>query len=1133
MKHISKGLALTLTAAFLVSCGGKNTDSLLQDTTIQTCEDDDSLYDVLDKVYFCDVKSKSYAVSKNCLDDLFSMYQKLSVGCRKDVQADVLATAEKVVTSFNDSLATEEFKTLKLDAVAQGAQTFAIWTSAFKLVGQWYDTFGKQVYADYRSRTGTDENSFQGTYNRIFYSLQNSLQSNGDLKFNPGDLHAYFKVYTFALQAASVAFDEASIDGREIYMDLINLILSEIDTRLQIQTYFYDMACWLNVCNKSNTEDQTRALVSLLALLDKPEDMKKQLQNTTAIDRNLRKIFEVVSTHHDRLIQILKTESTPSASLPGLGDSYERVLATRPFDAPQHLTSFASIVQTYKRLDQNFRNFGYYQFNAVNELRNGLDTQARTATLNRLQEKLGNLKTESAALKSDYAANMNLLRDKIQQEITQQKLDTSRNILNLQLDENTRSLMNIRESARQDAEAFNASFKNSQALLDSSFFDAEAVADAKDFPVNQTHIKYDPQNPSLDASFKTISLKKGQILSLTFSNTYAPTCAVSKSEFKSVVDKGFSIRADGFLINKSQGSSKVSSVENYRTSAQYTDMNISASVGPSTTFASVKASQTIGFRTETGVKESDSSSNSTSETFTTFNGLRLRSTPFPQMPAGAIVAMIKTKAADGKTITRKTFVGTGTTLIADSDMEVKLYVNDCKDQPIAIDSSLSGNLVIKQSLAGAGASVLNAIASGVRLLEEKRDSILDLGPAATVELDVLKKTILTNALSASSEQVQEFSKIRSLTELFTLLIDQKVAMLQKEILARDLERQIKRDNLQLDELIASTNLISAQNRVIDNLYKRSLLNQDVTFAGMYAKDTLDYFFSNVRPFVDIYYPNAKRKIQASALDTNKLRKYVMNLSDFNQPLDGKIESLSKVIDEINEKLKDDTIIVDNNTERTYIAVALPKVAPTRRPIYSTITDYRNSDIFKAIESSADSASLAISYSDLYRDSSANFGLSTLQTRPIIRRAILGLGMAKNPVLEPAFLESLSGGWNVTFNVGDFIKIPTASSSTVFSFNKEEYSSLLSKQIPIAFVSVGDLNKLKTHLTNAESIAGKGFSPFSTISLTATQTLFSYLNEDNADLEMPLLPFVQELYIMFEVEFQTDSKMNWLSAELKQ
>jgi hypothetical protein len=1130
MKQIKKAILLAFGMLALTSCSGPSKSSWLFDSPSETCENDDALFDVMDKVYFCDGSNKTFEVSQSCLNDLFRLYSDLTPACRKEVQSDVFTSAEKIVVQFTDGLANAEFRALKLDSVQQNSLVFVQWKNLFKLAGNWYDTFGKKLYPDYLNRNGSNDTSFSGAYNRIFTAIQNALETNGDVKFDPKNIHAYFKAYRFALETSSAGFAEANIDGREFYMDIINLVLSEIDTRLQLQTYFLDFSCWLSACGSGSMDAQSETLVSLMASLDNESELTSKLQQNDNLDATLRRIFEIISDNQSRLIDILKTRTDSEDPLPGLGEDYERAIAVAPYEAPRYLQNFASIVQSYKRIESNKRKLGYYQFATINELRNGLDTQTRTAVLSRLDDKQANLVKQAADLEAKYNGKMDLLRQKIQQEVNDLQLDTSRQILNLQLDENTRSLMNIRESARQDSVNFADSLKNAKALLDSGYLNQPAIGGTGDFNVTQKDARYDYSNPLAEASFKTIKVAKGDIITLTFDKRYSPSCAVAKSEYKSVAVKGFTIPADGFLISKTQSTSVVSSVESYTTSSQYTDTNFSASVGPSTPLGSARVSHTTGFRHEEGVKESDSASQSSSEAFTTFNGLRLPKTPFPLMPAGAIVAVLKSKDSDGNNLIRKIFVGTGTTIVADADMDIKLYVNDCNEQTVVDTSALTGTYQIKRPIKKAGELLLDAIISGITQLDDKRDEILDLGQAGSVELEITKKSIVNDAYAAAAQQTEDFTKIRSLSELFTILIDQKAATIQKELIARDLDRQIQRDNVKIEEMIGTKNLQSAQRRVLDNLYSQSRLNQDVMFAGMQSKDVLNYFFGSVRPFIDIYYPVAKSKIQAAAKDSRSIREQVEALSNLDIPVNDKIKMLTEVIGKMQDILRDSSILVDSNTETAIVAVAMPRNISDKR-IYSTITDYRNTDFFQAIANQASAVKWNLGYRDLYRVGGANFGLSTVQTRPIIRRAMMGIGLERNENITKEFLERLSGGWNITFTVGDFIKVPTSNATMEFGFDKNEYRNLLSKQIPIEFIQKGDLNELKKRLLVSNNLAGKGFSPFSSANLTETQNFFEFLNVDNEDLEMPLMPLIGEIYLMFEVEFQTDVKMDWLDAEI--
>ncbi len=1088
-------------------------------TSTEECQNYDEVYDTIDTIYYCDVDVLSFEESVSCLNDIDYYYSQLSVACKAEVEHDVTVSARLLVTRFAQQASSEEYKNLGFTDNENYSNILTTWKNLFELVAIWDTKFGLRSRVEENNEAG-----YQESYNEIYLSIREAVEANKLIIFDPEDLNGYLRTYAFVIEAAGDAFSYAEFESKLIFVDIITMILEFLDVRIGMDTYVQDLSCWLATCQNASELD---SIVELMANLDNPIAFNNLLSERE-LDYSLRKLFTSIGNYQGYLIDILRFDPSPSSSgniedLPGLGENYSNTLTNYPFDVPKFLSKLAVIINSYKKYASHKESYDFYNFSGLNELRNGLDAQTRSVIFGRFDIKIQNLKQETETLRNQYESNLQDLRVKIQNEIENNQIETSIDLLTLDYIDSQRKLIKIRENARVERDRFEEIIKNIRiSLAENGYFKRKIEGGGDAFIISNSDATYNLLLENfIDLPVKAISLDKGDILELAIMGDYSPTCAISKSKISEELSlDNFTIDARGFVITTTSNSSQVSTIDKYTNYADYMDTNTSVSAGIPSEYISVRNNVVTGSRFEEGTRFSEVDQTSIIHSISLNNGVRLTDTPFPNQPAGAILAVSFPSRIINKSrsaIKDIRYVGLGGTIIAEEDTDVWIVVNDCDEQNSNSGNSLSARYQIYNEPSATANQLLEALLEGLNILNNDRETLLQMGEAALIEINKRKKEIMQMAVLESDD----IKAARNLVDLFTIVIEHESASLEKELIANDLILKIKKAGVQIEGYKNNLDLSNQLQVLAQNIYAKSRLNFDVAYTGYVAKSAIDFFMNSVRPFVDLYFPSIKSTVADQIYLDN-----IENIRNIHLPLTVRLESIEYVLSILKEALLDEDLEMSVDLETMEIMVTIPKqdIINVNLP---TINDFRKTNLFEAISNVKDNLVLPIALNDLYNKPSKRFGMSNKQVRPIIRKTILGIGFTQGPYITEDFLRE-DAGWRVTMTMGDFIRVPTSNGAYFFDFNKDEHSSVLSKTIPLAFVYKNDLASLRDKLQFSSSRAGFGFSPFSDIAFSETAGFFNYLNSIHPDIGLPIIDFVEDIYLMFEIEFQTGPDITWMN-----
>lgn len=239
----------------------------------------------------------------------------------------------------------------------------------------------------------------------------------------------------------------------------------------------------------------------------------------------------------------------------------------------------------------------------------------------------------------------------------------------------------------------------------------------------------------------THQFKKGDLIQISTSGEWSPTCAVSQQygaamRFARTTSRGFSLL-------ESNGHSSVQATNNYKTHESFSSVSVSAEVCSGigdTPIFSAKAcvNATMGSRTASGTTTSDTTSNSKSSDASFDLGLGLPSTPFDYLAAGSLLFVEMPRGDNLKLHAKKIMVLTNSnSIVLDNDnSDYYLIGNDCQSP------SNSGALTLTMThLEPQGAKAVqfvNKVGSVMGAVESQVQGLISQGQLNFQVLDTLK-----------------------------------------------------------------------------------------------------------------------------------------------------------------------------------------------------------------------------------------------------------------------------------------------------------------------------------------------------------------------------------------------------------
>jgi hypothetical protein len=619
-----------------------------------------------------------------------------------------------------------------------------------------------------------------------------------------------------------------------------------------------------------------------------------------------------------------------------------------------------------------------------------------------------------------------LLAQSRQQGVMQSARDRAAALLDQAADLATRSLgLEEREAQERKgiagyATAFEA-LVSSQAIDGNAAFQTETLAP---FSASAADAHYPAPAAVRDVArdrFKVVAMRSGEALRLRVTNKWTPTCAIRSATLRAedghlvpIVTPTAETGPEGYWVSLSNGSFTAHST----TDSTDTRKSIGASIRACATATTGTPESSLRFSIEACIHASidhiwsDATADGngvearTSASFA--SGVRLPATPFPEAPAGSLLAVVTRgghpgEILDVRVVQRDDVIyapalpaGAGTAV------DVHFVVNDLGGCAVDTSNALQIEAVKTIPFGNVAKAIGNAMAATLTSIESQAPRILAQGQLTGEEVNALRATAWVAVQQALPAGTSLAGLPYDLRQLFESFLEGQLASMSRRAVMHAIAREQRQLQLTLHALANELAFADAQSRflmLVPRWRLRDLSGVELATATGALSEALTAFVAQIYELRD---PAAATQFRAQAAGTLNA---LIDLQ-ITAPFEDSVTSLTRFATAARDALAAAQFDVAAN-DRLTVVVAVPRtttqcggVACDYGP-FRSVSSTAATSFWATIASSPSSTALAISPADLYSLSGGASRLSCNEVAPIVRRVALYLDTAQRPSIDLA------------------------------------------------------------------------------------------------------------------------------------
>ncbi|MFY0569796.1 hypothetical protein ACN28E_39035 [Archangium lansingense] len=747
---------------------------------------------------------------------------------------------------------------------------------------------------------------------------------------------------------------------------LLSDTFKAMSERLDSVAPYHDMGCRFLDCATSGKKTELSHLYAILGKLPDETAFRQEVDAGEAayndslqrshfsanwpIYRDLfKKVFEAPAanpsvTRHVDVIQSAVKDARASNSA---YNPQTMVLDVSPAD-PGPLVAFSGLVQAAAKRAENFRNTGLLAKAGAKSLPTGL----LSSTLDRVRSAVTTAQVDLDKSISTYQSNQRALVDDLINEIDvgvlENNLETRKQALSTRAYNLAMDNAALKSSASADLARFADQNRQMDVVMDTLRARGnELVTEQTLGPitVNGQGGRYPLSSNGPVSNVASVALqlntgpngrllegKPGEVLNLTISGSYQPSCALQAVAqdgkylgypINPLTEANSSLAdaetgSGGYYFEWASGEFKVKSQQVTTSVAE--DLSVRGCLGPQTPFGSIQAC--LGYSENRISSETDNSGKDARNTAAFALGVRLPRTPFPNYPAGALLAVLVkpgvTLASDILDI--QVLQQPHTTITFGRPADVYLVVNDrdCGSAGTSKTLTVSGVKLVPVT------GVMTQVATAMQKFEEylrvpsagstdgKADSLVKQGRLLPSDIAALRNTAWQQLRTAcgACDPMGLPGVVRGFFETW---LDLQVLHIEREIEHISIAREMDHVMLEARALERDIEMMDRKGRLAGLMPHWSLRNLELSNAYLkQSTETVARMVSDqLHPMVFLRYPEA--------LSGLTYTERLLGLDWVGEPLGTTVSSgslagkVKLATDEIMSKL---TIAVNNSTSPT-------------------------------------------------------------------------------------------------------------------------------------------------------------------------------------------------------------------------
>jgi hypothetical protein len=910
--------------------------------------------------------------------------------------------------------------------------------------------------------------------------------------------------------------------------------LGALSRRVDDMSVFHDFGCTFRTdCPTAKGKTPLATTWKLLAALGNTTQLTDALTSAPPLS-GWRDVFTKIAANHAQL----------DAAAPAGGF----FAATDPQLLPRGARDLAVIVRLAKRRVDSFALTGQFDPMAEHTLAFGVDVDSRNAILNEVR---GAYTTFDSALKTynrELVSSLASLVGVVDSQANAQHLTVEMLRLGARRDalaEDVAGLVTANDADEVEFADIVKRFDTIKASIDSGvyvpvgnsinldFTGASALSQGTGNTFNMTTWT---QAPRLD------NLQLGQMLQLEVSGDYRPSCALRQVQVLSPADgTAGSITAqggasaseavcgpEGYVLswNHSQYQAQSHAVTGTETARAGINTELCATTGLIGKTAGVEgkacAYASYEYSKSWSVSNSDGSQNNSSASFS--GGLRLSDTPFPTMPAGALLVVFADRSsgaiADVKVVTR----GNNAILVPAGNLAAYFIVNDRATGCGSYDTSRTVHVAgrVLQDQVTASRPMLARMALVLGKMRALETTVLAQGrvlpsQAASSRSEALSLLDATQ-LDASGNPVAGTNQDNiplPVRRLFEAFVDRQILRTERLVELKQIGREQKLLELELRNLKEDTSIGAERSRLQALVTRWSARNLDSEKLRLDAMSLLHLTRSYFLPILEIWYPAAIERFS--------------NLTEVNNVLDADITTsvpdmanlVNLALGALYTKFADAARGQKPPAEEyTWVAVTIPNPYYTQAGFYPRTSWARSEatqaySVWDAIHQRR-SGRITIRPEDIYGQ--GDFRLGCQRHNPVIQK--IGLYVVRPG--EPDYRELNSPQRDFQAAAGGTEVFAQTSGPVTYTLASDEYNVL---EMPIIYGEALQMrDNARPKLTTQPAV---GLSPFTSFDVDFSEITSLEQGDPGAGFEDD---FASELVVVMQVDSRlSSSPMSWIRA----
>lgn len=401
-------------------------------------------------------------------------------------------------------------------------------------------------------------------------------------------------------------------------------------------------------------------------------------------------------------------------------------------------------------------------------------------------------------------------------------------------------------------------------------------------PITAANAAWSPGLPYTDvgliAAHQAIAVDAGEVLGISATGNYLPNCSLRLSDVldadgsgaPSAIPDDVSAGPEGYLLSWSGSSWEADSASQTNAFTIAAGVRGEACYNANSLFhiftvrACAYLSSDVSHR-----RDSTHSSGTDGRTSASFAvGTRLKNTPFPNMPAGALLAVEMPRGQTHPNYIRDVHVVRSAGILVPSghDSDVYLVVND-STQCGTPDTTQELSVTITK-LAGASSvvrQILGALAAVGEIFREARGVVIEQGEFLPSQRQQLRGDAYVAAMSGVSSDNGDAIAVSAFPEplrsAFDHYITHQLLLIEHALRISQLERELQVLDLEMNTLLAEERAIATNQYLGNQLPALSIRALDADYFLRRSNDLGRLIQEFIVPIVETWYPDAKANIK--------------------------------------------------------------------------------------------------------------------------------------------------------------------------------------------------------------------------------------------------------------------------------